>query len=297
MADILFKDIVSALRITHHIDLSDEVLHEKNLSLVKNAAVSIMKKLSYSDTAEHSLTLRYDGEDRDVTLEYDRYTFESLVRDTLSDLRSAVNEALSSARTGRADIVQITLTGGASCIPCLEDIFTINDTAEISYIHERVAARGAAVCADTHVQTPDAIGYDIGILNIPINSNMPVFEAIIKAGTPFAQCTAVYSSEAARPESSDGRGIYTLKLYRRKKGMEHVKTTYDPEGSAISFIGRYSAVIPSTFSQGSDRIIMEIKASKDELSVDAYHERRRNLLSKLLGISGEWERIDTVKVI
>ncbi len=288
MTGILADDITSKLRISYHTDISDEVLHREALAAVDRAAENIIKKLSFSSSASEDIEFFFGGEKKVFNLEYDRYRFENMVRDVVTELISAVDEALSTAKVSRSDLKHITVAGGAACMPCL-DIFTINDIAP-EYIRRDITARGCAVRADLP-GAENTVSYDIGVLNIPINSNMPVFTPMIKADTPSDACSFTYSSEGLRAEEKDGRKQFCVKLYSRKKGMEHVKSPFDPEGSAISYIGCVTAELPDGYDTENDRMVFNINCSGNITASCVYH-RRRGAVGRLIGkLTGkdEWQ--------
>ncbi|MBQ5317185.1 MAG: Hsp70 family protein [Oscillospiraceae bacterium] len=296
MSEIMTKDMLSTLRISYHVDLSDEVLHRDALDKIRMAADDMIKKLSFSPSAENSAEIMYNGEMRHFDFAYDRYRFENMVRDIITDLISAVDEALNTAKTSREELRATAVSGGAACMPCLRAVFE-TENVETVYIRRHTAARGCAVRADMPTSVNDAVGFDIGVLSIPINSSMPVFSTLIKAGTPKSDCRFTYSSEGLRPEEKDGRKQLILKIYKRKKGMEHVKSPYDPEGSAIAYLGRVTADIPNGMDD-DDRIVFTVMTDGVNLSASAEAHRRKGTVGRLLGrITGadEWEKPQEIR--
>ncbi|MBQ7989892.1 MAG: Hsp70 family protein [Oscillospiraceae bacterium] len=278
MTDLLYKDMLRQLKVMYHIDLSDAVLYSAKLDEVRNAAERIKCGLSYDDRV--SVTVSLDIHE-DVTLEYDRVTFENLVSDVLREIRSGINEALSGARMSRSDLRNICVSGDAMVMPCLE---TVTDMPNVKYYASYAEARGAALLVkDTSDDVgSDAIGYDIGTMSVSMGK-MPVFEASALAGTPYSKVDIRISSEGLIHED----GMITLKLYSRDRGMEHVRSTFDPDGGAIHFLGRATAEYKE-----NTRVIFRITADGDGIHVSGMRQKRKfSLFSK-----GEWTDEGEVRV-
>ena len=77
--------------------------------------------------------------------------------------------------------MQICVDGGSAPVPAFDEIFRINDSVKVRYIPYHITARGLAVYADRPSRAADeGLGYDLGLLRVSVNSNMPVFETIAK---------------------------------------------------------------------------------------------------------------------
>ena len=81
--------------------------------------------------------------------------------------------------------------------------------------------------------------------------------------------------------------MITLKLYSRDRGMEHVRSTFDPDGGAIHFLGRATAEYKE-----NTRVIFRITADGDGIHVSGMRQKRKfSLFSK-----GEWTDEGEVRV-
>lgn len=277
MTDVLYRDMLERLRVSYHIDLSDEMLYKSQRAAVTEAAERIKCRLSFDERVSYRLMLDYENERRSIIFEYDRYGFENRIRHIISGLRSAVMETLSRARIDRERLMQICVDGGSAPVPAFDEIFRINDSVKVRYIPYRITARGLAVYADRPSRAADdGLGYDLGLLRVSVNSNMPVFEALAKAGTALSDVRITIASDTLSAEKENGTDTVYLKLYSRKKGMEHVKSTFDPEGSAISYLGKVRAEIPD-----GHRIIFVITAGSDGIHADGLLQKRKGMFGKL----------------
>ncbi|MBR4224272.1 MAG: Hsp70 family protein [Oscillospiraceae bacterium] len=271
MTEALFEDMLKRIAVSYHTDLSDEILCRSTREDVYRAAERIKCALSFGMHAEERIPLGMQG---DAVIGYDRYALDNILRGILRQLRSAVREAMSKARLSLTEGMEIHISGGAMVMPCFEELF--GSMGKVCWHQSYMAARGACL-SDLREQKENSpvLTYDIGTMGMSLGA-MPIFEPLVKAGTDYPQVRAEICSDGLTAED----GVVTLRIYRREGGMEHVRSTFDPEGSAISHIATARADVSDDM-----RVIFLITADADGVHIIG---RRQRLKKPLFG-KATWE--------
>lgn len=268
---------------------------EENERTIRKAAETIKKKLSFSDNADCELELcSAPMQIVKAKLGYTRDQLNIIAASMLHGINEAMQRCLSEDNSTKYEIDWLLITGGSSLIPAVRDKaarFFKETPAKIRMLYDITAvSRGAAICAsirtDRDVSVEHAeIDDDLGIMTVDAVSGIPVFQCKLAVGTQFKNGKASFSyTFKVHDDDFDDQGFCTLKLYTRKKGMEYVRSTIDPNGSAIRYIGKIKTKLPETFEKSTDFLIFTVEIDPlENLKVRIKHVRPKSGLEKLVG--------------
>ena len=282
MTELLVRDMLQTLNLHHGLSLyrrEDSALNaaqfDHDRALIHKAAEQMKRKLSFAEQADVTLSL-HDGSasPKEISFRYTKPQLISLLESVSRSVRQAMQQACADKGQAREMLSMVLVTGGASLCPALrhtvDGFFQKTDCRIVYSDHERAIVRGTAfytaICGNTASQasTLDALPYDLGIITADNVQQLPVFQVLIKAGTPIWE-NAFHSLKLTVTEADlNENGACQLRLYTRQHGMEHVRSTLDPEGACIKILGMLLIPLPKGFHLKKDRLEVQITVCPDE---------------------------------
>ena len=268
-----------------------------NRTRIQKAAEQIKRTLSFTEKADSRIELHNSaGTVVRVHFRYTRQQLFTLLEPVCRLLRQAMQQACMDSGINSELVQTVLVTGGCSLTPALRQTiqsFIQNPDCQVKYLdHKNAVIRGAVFCAalcehDTGEDgiTLTELPYDLGTLVADPVKGIPVFQTLIRAGTPMpngnARCKKEYEVNF---EDLNAQGKFQIRLYSRPRGMKHIQSTLDPEGNRIKILGIMQFDLPEEFKTGEDKLLLRIKIHEDEtITATAEHLRSRTSLFGLLG--------------
>ena len=294
MTELLFENILQMLNSQYALNLYQKQnsglnasQFEANLRQIRETAEQLKHALSFRERAEAVMIL-YTGqlEKKTVRIGFTRSQYQNLTTPVMQGIRQTIQQVLTGNGLSVQDVSTVLLTGSASLTPAVretaEQLFKETD-AEIQYLNYTMSpARGSALFAgmlshagrnlSESAETPE----DLGIITADAVRSVPVFQTLIPAGTPFTDGSASceYALEVS-PNDMEQNGFCILRMYQRPRGMEHIRSTLDPGGEAIRYIGKFSFRLPEIYDMSADKLILRISIDTEEqLTVQISHYRK-----------------------
>ncbi len=295
MTDLIARDMLQTLNLQHGLSLYrsedsglNAVQFAENRRQITDTAQRILHILSFKEQAEAALTL-HDGSANPLKLSvcYTRPQLHSLLEPVNRALRQVMQQACAGRGVPREEIETVIMTGGTSLCPVIREtiaaFFQNTETKIVFRDKNFTAVRGAAffttLCgSDIRTAAVGELPYDLGIITADGVQKLPEFQVLLKAGTPVPEGANQTFMLTVTENDLDAKGRCVLRIYSRQCGMEHVKSTLDPDGSCIRILGQLRFVLPEEFRMGEDKLEVHITFREDEtVSADAKICRKKKM--------------------
>ncbi|MBQ4465034.1 MAG: Hsp70 family protein [Oscillospiraceae bacterium] len=310
MTNVIINNMLQTINLQHGLalyrlqdaELPAEVF-ATNRRRIRKAAEQMKRTLSFSEQASERVELiSRGGTSLFVRFRYTRQQLLTLLEPYSRQLRIAMKQACADCGAAPDQIQTVLVTGGASLSPALRQTvsaFLQHPNCRIVYLdHQNAVIRGtvfyAALCdkrEEDDGTVMNELPYDLGIIAADPVKAMPVFQPLIRAGIPMPDGKAKCTHECEVTGSDlDAQGRFQIRLYSRPRGMEHIHSTLDPEGSRIRILGILKIVLPEEFKLAEDKLLLHISVNADEsVTATADHlTRKAGLFSLLSGKRSEW---------
>ncbi|MCM1507906.1 MAG: Hsp70 family protein [Ruminococcus flavefaciens] len=298
MTAVIFNSLLHKVNQSCNINMYNKELsglsfshYMKNHAELMNASERIKHKLTFEEKATEKIRLYTDSvRTAEVSLTVLRKEYENLLIPIMNKIKCTIENCLNNEQCHKENIGIVILSGGTAFTPSFRKLFdSYFSGTECHVLHmmydSSLLSRGAALygCisekSSNHTSSADK---DFGIVICDISRGIPVFRRIISAGTPFTDGIIDFPAYDYEVNSKEMLSDFCeLKLYTRKKGMEHIEYTYD--GDAIRYFGKVRFKLPDGFNNETERIRLEISMDiLQKITVKASLIRRNGSFSLFL---------------
>lgn len=203
-----------------------------NVKTIYWAADNCKMELSASDNTTMTLMDIYisDEEQKSVFIDMSRQDFEALIKPTINQTISAMNNGLSKAEMVISDIDNIILAGGTSLIPCIneqvERYFGRKPSADknaATLIAEGAAIIANAMFGENHLIKMQPKVFDMTYEDFGVALEKWAYSCIIPAGT-----TLPATAEKKYSLVEDNQIQLNIKVLSRSSENQDSLKTYDP---------------------------------------------------------------------
>ncbi|WP_455542898.1 Hsp70 family protein [Intestinibacter sp.] len=207
----------------------EQYIYNKNM--IYWEADKCKMELSMSESTEITLVDLYinEEEQKSVFITLTRHEFENIIKPTITQTISEMNNALSKADMFKEDVDNIILAGGTSLIPCIKEqverYFGRKPSADKNAA--TLIAEGAAIIANTMYGNNNLIKlqpkiFDITFEDFGVALEKWSYSCIIPAGTELPA-----SAEKAYSLVEDNQSQLNIKVFSRKSEAQESLKTYD----------------------------------------------------------------------
>lgn len=202
-----------------------------NVKTIYWAAESCKIELSTSDSTTMTLIDIYinDNEQKSVFIDLSRVEFENIIKPTITQTISEMNNALSKAEMYKEDVNHIILAGGTSLLPCIyeqvEHYFGRKPSADknaATLISEGAAIIANAMYGSNHLIKMQPKVFDMTYEDFGVALEKWNYSCIIPAGT-----TLPASAEKKYSLVEDEQSQLNIKVLSRSSDAQNAVKTYD----------------------------------------------------------------------